>query len=1193
MFKALVFMVRRDKSDDKELTKEEEPILFDFIYKVADEAKAPRPHRVFVSNTVNACVFYDVSVINLIFPSKKNLEIGLGLVNTLNLGEFKSILAHEFGHFTQKTMIIGRWVYIANQVAHQIISKRDILDTFIRRLSNVDIRIAWIGWLLSLVIWSIRSFSELFFKLVLLTQRALSREMEFHADLVAVSLTGSDALVNSLFKLNTADEAFDQSIEFVNKLLSKKKAVTDVYALQSNVIKQMAFVLNNSTYGTAPEVPAIGGSSFRVFKEQIAQTPKMWLTHPPNRERERNAKRVYIPAAIDERSSWILFSDPDAIKAKLTKELYKTVTAENEILSIEEGLKLHTSEFLRRFLLPKYRGVYQNRFVFGSFKGVADIYSGAEKLLLEEADFEALYPLALQKSLELLKDLEEEILMLEGLNKKALDPNEGKIRYRGREINHSDLPEVIAASRREAKAEQDKLDNHIAHCRCVHMLAAKKLGSHWDIYLMSLTKLIHYCEHSQKRVEKAAQRFGEVLSVMTSGGKVSSSELDDIIKSGGELHESLQNVFDHNETIRFNEQVCARIENRTYSELMGTYELNSPNNQNIDNWIRVVDSWVKLVVKNLIAIKEAALDELLHTEEYLEEQTLSQSAKVKEAPQAIGMPDVYFTYTEGPEKPLPERSSFFGKLQAANGTVFTLGRFAVAASIIVVAIILSSSIGSSNVMVYNGLPIGVSVHLDSKTILLEPGESEEMLIDKPDRVLVTTLTQTGDTVESFCPVLANRSKTYVYNIASAAVLYTWTAFYGYQFATPPNTEKMIGAPRWLEKEADHYFTDPPESVSLKAGATTTHDILNAYHYPADQMLPYIIDQTERENLLRAHALWDPDTSRTIVSILAAAADLKDIKTVLNKRIQMYPREVASLRMLQEVSTGDDKLKVCEQQRQLSESEPANADLYYLACRCYTNEVQKDSAFEVGQKKWPDNAWLAFATAYSYSQREEWEKALQCYTSVYKNSKVLGEIIVEDMQRIYSLMKDDSPLIEISNLDSPYLSYVREIQSSTPSTPGNKYYAFRLLANGKVKEALEFSSGDSLLNNSILILASVSKGASKEIQDKALVLCGSIELNKNSLIPAIALSCKNNLPLTHLTASIKNVFLNYQDTLFQFIDFTKVKNYQEADNLLLSMTTELKARTCLLGVLIAGQEAPEKWKFLSSKLLFINEKPYLN
>jgi Zn-dependent protease with chaperone function len=37
----------------------------------------------------------------MFLPIKKNLQIGLGLVNSLNVSEFKAVMAHEFGHFTQ------------------------------------------------------------------------------------------------------------------------------------------------------------------------------------------------------------------------------------------------------------------------------------------------------------------------------------------------------------------------------------------------------------------------------------------------------------------------------------------------------------------------------------------------------------------------------------------------------------------------------------------------------------------------------------------------------------------------------------------------------------------------------------------------------------------------------------------------------------------------------------------------------------------------------------------------------------------------------------------------------------------------------------------------------------------------------------------------------------------------------------
>ena len=133
----------------------------------------------FLADNVNAAVFYDLSLLNLLFPSKKNLIIGLGLVNVLTLSEFKAVLAHEFGHFGQKSMAVGRWVYVAQQIAAHIVAKRDALDKFLRMLSRTDIRVAWIGMALTLVVWSIRSLLETAFNLVLMAQRALSREMEF------------------------------------------------------------------------------------------------------------------------------------------------------------------------------------------------------------------------------------------------------------------------------------------------------------------------------------------------------------------------------------------------------------------------------------------------------------------------------------------------------------------------------------------------------------------------------------------------------------------------------------------------------------------------------------------------------------------------------------------------------------------------------------------------------------------------------------------------------------------------------------------------------------------------------------------------------------------------------------------------------------------------------------------------------
>lgn len=99
MTKALIFNKRAERDTRAlELSPAEQPELFAFLHRLADEAGAPRPHKVYLSAQVNAGVFYDLSLLNLLLPSRKNLDIGLGLVNVLNLGELKAVLAHEFGH---------------------------------------------------------------------------------------------------------------------------------------------------------------------------------------------------------------------------------------------------------------------------------------------------------------------------------------------------------------------------------------------------------------------------------------------------------------------------------------------------------------------------------------------------------------------------------------------------------------------------------------------------------------------------------------------------------------------------------------------------------------------------------------------------------------------------------------------------------------------------------------------------------------------------------------------------------------------------------------------------------------------------------------------------------------------------------------------------------------------------------------
>lgn len=102
MIKPLFSFTKDEKDTRVEVTKEDCPQLFDEIRDIAKSVGVRMPKHVYLTTEVNACVFYNTSFWSIFLPVRKNLEIGLGLFDGMSIDEVKSVLAHEFGHFSQK-----------------------------------------------------------------------------------------------------------------------------------------------------------------------------------------------------------------------------------------------------------------------------------------------------------------------------------------------------------------------------------------------------------------------------------------------------------------------------------------------------------------------------------------------------------------------------------------------------------------------------------------------------------------------------------------------------------------------------------------------------------------------------------------------------------------------------------------------------------------------------------------------------------------------------------------------------------------------------------------------------------------------------------------------------------------------------------------------------------------------------------
>jgi len=891
MLKALFFVKHGSSSDDIEVTPAEQPRLFAFLHRLADEAGAPRPHRVYLSARVNAAVFYDLSILNLLFPSRKNLEIGLGLVNVLNVGEFKAVCAHEFGHFAQRTMAVGRWVYVAQQIAGHIVAKRDILDRFLDGLSRSDIRIAWAGWLLRLIVWSLRSLVDSAFTLVVLAERSLSREMEMQADRVAVSLSGSDALIQALFQLQVADDAWDRTLRFLNGELRDKHAPSDAFALQTEIIARMGELLNVKDYGKTPTVPQSNPAQHRLFKAEIAQPPSMWSTHPFNHEREENAKAVYLPVEGDARSAWALFDQPEALREKVSADLYNVEDAEP--CTVAESLARLNEQFSQESLKRAYRGVYYGRSPVRAAATVNDLYDGVSGAA---AKLDALYPESISADLEQLASLEKEKSLLESLQSGRMTAPGGVVRHRGATLNKRQMTQAIADIGQEITALDAKISGHDRLCRTAHRAAAVSLGQGWEGYLTGLASVLHYADHTRANLWDADASLNNTIAIETAA-KISKAGRQRVIAKAGELFSIIKQVFEQAGDLVPDANLANRMELTTpWVEALGELELNPPNEDNIGDWLNVVDSWTRHVSGWLGALSDHALEELLVSEAKVADwYRAGKPAELAPAPSRV--PADYPSLVPGKERPLQTSLGWWARFLNADGIVPAALRFVVAAAIVGVVLSVGGAVGTGKVMIYNGLERAVQIRIGDQQLQLSPHANQELELAPGQEYEVSAKTAEGQEIEHFPVKIERGFTTHIYNVAAASPLIEWTAVYGKDMESPP--DRLLGTARWSTSNADYILSEPPSTISTKRGQTPIRTVLSVPEKlgPAER-LKQELPAKEFAEMVKAHARWDTANSPYIGAWLTAASEMTGFAELIAARLRDNPNDAVALRAMQ-------------------------------------------------------------------------------------------------------------------------------------------------------------------------------------------------------------------------------------------------------------------------------------------------------
>ncbi len=361
----LKFMFKSHKIDRShlyEIKKEEAPELFAVVEDIVHEVGTRFPKKIYLSSDVNAAVFYDSSFWSMFLPVRKNLQIGLGLMNTLTNVELKAVLSHEFGHFSQRTMKVGSYVYNVNKVIFDMLYNNDTYSSLVQGWGNIHGFIGLFVVLAVRVITGIQWLLKTVYNVVNKSYMGLSREMEFQADEIAACITGSMPLKVSLLRSSLSDRSLQEVISFYERQTANNLKSENVYREQAYVLRFLAEDNNIPIVNNYPEITLEYLNKFDKSKLIIKD---QWASHPSIFERiERLDQLSGGENDEDITPANTLIKNIENLQQQLTGEIFQHIEYKGDvgILSLVDFQKKYQQEQLDQAFPKLYNNYYNKRF---------------------------------------------------------------------------------------------------------------------------------------------------------------------------------------------------------------------------------------------------------------------------------------------------------------------------------------------------------------------------------------------------------------------------------------------------------------------------------------------------------------------------------------------------------------------------------------------------------------------------------------------------------------------------------------------------------------------------------------------------------------------------------------------------------------------------------------------------------------
>lgn len=432
----LKFVFAKNKSNRShliEITEEDEPQIFQMIREIVTEVQTKFPKKVYLSASVNAAVFYDSGFWSMFLPVKKNLEIGVGLINSVTTTELKAILAHEFGHFSQRSMKLGSFVYNVNKIIYDMLFNNDSYNEMYTNWAGFNSIFSLFGGIAIFINNGIQKILKEMYVIINKTYMGLSREMEFHADVIAASVTGYEPLKTSLLRLPLADKALNLAWNYYAEKKEEKIFSKNIY---DNQTKIFSFISEKLQIPVKNNLPGMELNDLNKLNFSRLIIKDQWASHPEIEERiEKLENSGFKNKQTDDRQANVLFEDVNRIQEVFTSKIF---FPDNE----------NENEIKREEFLTKYKQQVEENSFPGLFNGYYDskdfiIFNEEELQPSEEESLNAAELFSDEKTamINSLMALEEDMRNIELIKEKQIVI--GSFDYDGKKYSAEDAETLI------------------------------------------------------------------------------------------------------------------------------------------------------------------------------------------------------------------------------------------------------------------------------------------------------------------------------------------------------------------------------------------------------------------------------------------------------------------------------------------------------------------------------------------------------------------------------------------------------------------------------------------------------------------------------------------------------------------------------------------------------------------------------